>query len=165
MEYLSRQRLTYGFTLVELMIVITILGILTSLAIPSYINYVKRARISSAVSTASNIKTAVGTSINLGEEKNDLDDASSVGLKKLPTGITISDGNIIIRPSKIDKQSPTGTITYKSTTNEGNIAWSCIYEGSGSDPLDSTNTPNDCSESNDGGDYSSLLEYILSLFQ
>lgn len=55
-----------GFSLVELMIVVSIIGILTVIAIPSYQTYTQRARFTEVVSTVETYKTAVSLALQQG---------------------------------------------------------------------------------------------------
>jgi type IV pilus assembly protein PilA len=52
-------RIQKGFTLIELMIVIAIVGILAAVALPAYQDYTVRAKVSEAVAKSAEIKTAV----------------------------------------------------------------------------------------------------------
>ena len=53
------KKVQQGFTLIELMIVIAIIGILASVALPAYQTYTNKAKFSEVILASSNIKTAV----------------------------------------------------------------------------------------------------------
>lgn len=56
-----------GFTLIELMIVVAIIGILAAIAIPQYQNYVTKAQVSRVMGETGNYKTAVEDCVNVGK--------------------------------------------------------------------------------------------------
>lgn len=56
-----------GFTLIELMIVIAIIGILAAIAIPQYQNYIARSQVAEAFTLADGIKTNINTNRQAGK--------------------------------------------------------------------------------------------------
>ncbi len=60
-----------GFTLIELMIVIAIIGILAAIAIPQYQNYVAKSQVSRVMSEVGSMKTAVETCLLEGVSEAD----------------------------------------------------------------------------------------------
>lgn len=56
---MMQQRAQAGFTLIELMIVVAIIGILAAVAIPQYQNYTIKAKVANAISSADALKAAI----------------------------------------------------------------------------------------------------------
>src|SRR5439155_6946981 len=54
-----KRQLQQGFTLIELMIVVAIIGILAAIALPAYQDYTKRAKVSEVILAASACRTTI----------------------------------------------------------------------------------------------------------
>jgi type IV pilus assembly protein PilA len=93
-----------GFTLIEMMIVVTIMGILAALAIPAYQNYTIRAQLTEGLSLASAVQTDVMYyyATNGSWPSQMLGPAPGLGYKSKPAGkyvwfIDVDHGTVIIK--------------------------------------------------------------------
>ena len=80
-----------GFTLIELMISVAIVGILASIALPSYQNYTRKAKFSEVVMATASVKAAVEA---CAQSTNALTTCISGGLQGMPANITAGVGNL-----------------------------------------------------------------------
>jgi type IV pilus assembly protein PilA len=116
-----------GFTLIELMIVVAIIGILAAVAIPAYQDYTTKAKIQEGVSLTSAIRTAVGLSCSEGT-LNGADVVTDLGLAPIATytgkyvkSVTFADGS---------GTAPVITIVYNAIGSGVAANDTVIYTGS-----------------------------------
>lgn len=126
-----------GFTLIELMIVIAIIGILAAVALPAYQDYTVRAKLSEAVLAASSARTAASEAYaSLGEMKDSADSmgiqsqaskfVASVGWTKTSATvgvITVTTVATAVLPT--DAQGKTVTLTGTGVPTTGQVDWVC----------------------------------------
>jgi type IV pilus assembly protein PilA len=118
-----------GFTLIELMIVVAIVGILAAVALPAYQNYTTKARFSEVVSIADSYKTAVGVCV----QTNASVAGCQIGSGGVPAftattyvGAVVVDnasGKITVTPVATGGLSAASTYTLTPTLNDSGISW------------------------------------------
>lgn len=145
MNKLNTMKKSQGFTLIELMIVVAIIGILAAVALPAYQTYAQRAEFSEAVLAATPAKTAIDICVQLGQgnchQIDDGNDGADNGwaASDIVTAVKIagtSTAPLITVETNVPNSAGTNvdfTMTGNTTATPGTVIWtnggSCIAAG------------------------------------
>ena len=141
---LISRSLQEGFTLIELMIVVAIIGILAAVALPAYQDYTVRAKVTEGISLAGAAKTSVAENAANGAPYSS--GWTAPAATKNVTGVTINEAagfitvtydaavvgtanTLILNPLDGAAVFASGTATATAIPTAGSVSWNCTSAG------------------------------------
>jgi type IV pilus assembly protein PilA len=125
------KKVQQGFTLIELMIVVAIIGILAAVAIPAYQDYTIRAQVTEGMNLAAGAKTAVAEvyqetgAFPADNDGAGLEAAGNISGKYV-TQVAVANGVITATyGGDANTNIAAGTCALTPTDNAGSISWDC----------------------------------------
>ena len=135
-----------GFTLIELMIVVAIIGILAAVALPAYQDYTKRSHVSEGLSLASGAKTSVTEFYSSMGRFPGNNTSAGLAAANTITGNAVSQvgvgGGGLITITYNDKVTANSTLVLSPRTVAGAVNWVC--KGGSGTAVDVKFRPSNC---------------------
>jgi len=118
-----------GFTLIELMIVVAIIGILAAIALPAYQDYTIRSKVSELILAASAARTAITEKYQADQDAANMGSGTSITPFGKILGATVAAGGVVTitgssAPTSIGT-AVTVVLTPTVNTAAGTLTWSC----------------------------------------
>jgi type IV pilus assembly protein PilA len=130
------KRVQQGFTLIELMIVVAIIGILAAVALPAYQDYTVRAKVSEGLAQAGAVKATVSENLSTGAADSCAGVTSPNTIGKTTITCTAASNTLSV---SVNADSATVTFDLVGTlTSSGGVTWDC------NNPSDTKYVPSEC---------------------
>ena len=118
-----------GFTLIELMIVVAIIGILSAVAMPAYQDYIVRAKVTELMMQAGGFRTAITEKAQVDRTLASAGAGLTVNIVGKVSGGSVSQAGVIVVRGTAAPTSVGAAVTLTMTptyTTSGTLTWSCV---------------------------------------